>query len=101
MVVVVSMLDYGRIFLSDQQDKLLWAHSNFVGSISAATSYDCITVNSFDSPVFSMEFLWTNCIPLKIACFNWLVAKDRILTWDQLQKKAFRGLADAFLHSVS
>ena len=84
-------LDYGRIKLSDQQDTLLWSHSKYVGSLSVAKGYDCISVNCFDPLAPMLEFLWHQRIPLKIACFTWLMARGRILTWDQLQKKGFQG----------
>ena len=63
-------VDYGRIKLSDQHDTLLLSHSKYVGSLSAAKGYNCISVNCFDPLDPSLEFLWIQRIPLKIACFT-------------------------------
>ena len=36
-------LEHNRIRLKDLCDTLLWSHSNYVGTISAAKGYDCIS----------------------------------------------------------
>ena len=85
-------LDYGRIRLSEHNDSLLWSHNNYVGPLIAAKGYECIfsdIVSEFHEPV--LDFLWTLNIPLKIACFSWLLVKGRISTWDQLQNRGFNG----------
>ena len=48
-----------------------------------------IHINLIIEPV--LDFLWTQNLPLKIACFTWLLARGRILTWDQLQNIGFQG----------
>ena len=59
----VRGLEYGRIFLSEQDDSLLWSHSNFVGSLSAAKGYDSISFSCFKTPDPSLEFLSHQRIP--------------------------------------
>ena len=83
-------LEYGRIRLSDQQDTLLWSFNKYVGSITASVGYDCILyAKGFEQQDLTLNFLWSLRIPLKIVCFTWLLARDRILTWDHLQHKGF------------
>ena len=58
------------------------------GTISARDAYDCI-VHSCSPPVANHvdSFLWTKALPVKISCFNWLVLRNKILTWKNLQKR--------------
>ena len=37
------------------------------------------------------SLLWTKAMPVKISCFIWLSLRNRILTWENLQKKGFHG----------
>ena len=39
-------LEYNRIRLNALNDSLLWSHSNYVGPITAAKGYDCISASS-------------------------------------------------------
>ena len=85
-------LDYGRIRLSDQNDSLIWSHKNYIGPLIAAEGYDCVFSDScseISDPI--LGFIWTLNIPLKIACFTWLLTRGKILTWDQLQSRGFNG----------
>ena len=70
---------------------MLWSFNKFVGSITALVGYECIlSTNCFEQQDLTLNFLWSLRIPLKITCFNWLLARDRILTWDHLQHKGFQ-----------
>ena len=85
-------LEFGRIRLSDLCDSLLWSQNNYVGPLTAEKGYDCIlSVSCSDFHELVLAFLWNQNIPLKIACFTWLMARGRILTWDQLQSRGFHG----------
>ena len=85
-------LDYGRIRLSDQNDSLIWSHNNYIGPLIAAEGYDYVFSDSCSEISDSvLDFIWTLNIPLKIACFTWLLTRGKILTWDQLQIKGFNG----------
>ena len=85
-------LEFGRIRLTEQCDTLLWSHDKYIGALSAAQGYDRIASTcciSRQSPVLSL--LWKLNIPLKICCFILLLMKDRVLTWDQLQRRGRQG----------
>ena len=85
-------MEFGRIRLSEQKDALLWSHDKYIGDITAAEGYDCIAsscVISGHASVFKL--LWKLNIPNKIVCFIWLLLKDHILTWDQLQCRGRHG----------
>ena len=87
-------MDYGRIRLSDQNDSLIWSHNNYIGPLIAAEGYDCVfSDNCSEISDSVLDFIWTLNIPLKIACFTWLLTSGKILTWDQLQIRGFNGLS--------
>ena len=81
-------LEYGRIRISKNFDSLLWSHYQYVGVLTAAQGYECI-VSSFclvgQSQV--LDLLWNLKIPKNVCCFIWLMLRNRILTWDQLQRR--------------
>ena len=80
------------IHLTAQPDTLLWDFNKQDGSISAKLVYDCI-VKSFP-PSFGSRlhtYLWSSTLPSKIGCFIWLALRNKILTWDNLQKRGWFG----------
>ena len=85
-------LEYGRIRLNNRQDTLLWYFNKYEGSLTASIGYDCtLHAKGYEQQDLALNFLWVLCIPLKIICFIWLLARDRILTWDHLQHKGYQG----------
>ena len=81
-------MEYGRIRLSEHCDSLLWSHNQYVDVLTVAHGYECI-VSSLcsvgQSPV--LDLLWNLNIPKKNCCFIWLIVRNRILTWYQLQHR--------------
>ena len=85
-------LEIGGIRLDSHPDTLLWDYNKHDGSITAKLVYDCI-VHSF-SPQANSSFLsklWAGSLPRKICCFIWLALQNKILTWDNLQKRGWTG----------
>ena len=82
----------GGIHLSPLSDSLVWDFNKKEGTISAKCAYDCI-VHSFSHPVGSRIYLllWNNDLPDKIGCFIWLDIGNKLLTWDNLQKRGWSG----------
>lgn len=62
------------------------------GLISAKNIYQ-VLINAFDSQVDNSWFKqwWKWPIQLKIKLFVWLAAKDKVLTWESLQRKGWQG----------
>ena len=81
-------LDLNGIRLSTECDLLIWEYNKVNGMISADKVYECI-VNSYKPDPGSRLFnsLWSSLLPCKIGCFVWLVLRNKILTWDNLQKR--------------
>ena len=78
------------IWLIDQNDVLIWSYKKNSGSLSAKDVYDSI-VNSCLHPVTNLvdPFLWSSRLSAKISCFIWLALRNKILTWENLQKKGY------------
>ena len=80
------------IRLSSQSYTLLWAFNKHDDSISAKLVYECIVNSRLPPPGSRIHtFLWSGSIPKKIGCFIWLILRNRILTWDNLQKRGWHG----------
>lgn len=85
-------LEIGGIRLNSQSDTLIWAYNKFDGSISAKMVYDNIIHSS--SPRAGSRLLTHICtgsLPWKISCFIWLALMNKLLTWDNLQKRGWTG----------
>ena len=53
----------------------------------------------------AIDILWSLNMPTKLPCFNWLLIKGKILTWDVLCKRVFCGsgfcvLCKAYMESM-
>ena len=83
-------LEFGRIRLNTQSDSLIWAHNKFDGFVSANLVYDCI-VQSSSPPAGNrlLALIWSGTLPRKISYFVWLALKNKLLTWDNLQKRGW------------
>ena len=81
-------LELRRIKLSSLSDSLVWDYNKSEGSVSAELVYDFI-VHSSSPPTGSklLAFLWSGILPKKICCFVWMAMANKILTWDNLQKR--------------
>ena len=54
--------------------------------------YDSI-VQSLSPPIGSslIDLIWNGTLPKKISCFFWLALSNKLLTWDNLQKRGWIG----------
>ena len=80
------------IRFSNCPDEIVWVYNKKSGSISTRNVYDCIVRSSLlpvPNPVDS--YLWNKALPNKISCFFWLDIRNRILTWENLQKRGISG----------
>ena len=90
----ITGLEYGRIRLTHQKDSLIWSYNRYAGDISIAMGYDLIVHHYHEpSPEHTkvLYMLWYFNIPAKIRCFIWLVVMNRVLTWDNLQRRGWQG----------
>jgi len=79
-----------KIKKSDKQDRLRWGHT-IKGVFTTKEAYNIrYAPNTNDK-----DQLWSNIwqLPIwpKVSTFLWLLSKNRILTWDNLQRRGFTG----------
>ena len=87
-----SNLEGARIRINSCSDRLVWDYNHVDGSITANLIYDSIVYAS--SPPIGCPLLalvWSGIMPLKISCFIWLTLENKILTWNNLQKRGWIG----------
>ena len=95
-------LELGGLRLIAQSDSLIWAHNKQDGSVTANLVYDSI-VQSSNPPVGSrlLALIWSGTLPRKISCFVWLALMNKLLTWDNLQKRGWIGPSICTLYSAN
>ena len=82
----------GRIRLNSSPDTLVWDHNKNNGSATSKLVYDYIVQSSHPLVGSNLQALiWSGILPTKISCFIWLVLENKILTWDNLQRKGWIG----------
>jgi hypothetical protein len=88
----INSLRGAGIILRNSVDTLVWVGGDSSSVISAKNLYHEL-INSYDYQCDSSWFkkLWKWPIQLKIKLFVWLAAKDKVLTWELLQRKGWQG----------
>jgi hypothetical protein len=88
---IIPLRDAG-ITLRNLADSLVCASGDSSGVISTKNLYQAL-INAFDYQCDNSWFkqLWKWPIQLKIKLFVWLATKDKVLTWDLLQRKGWQG----------
>jgi hypothetical protein len=90
-----------RIFLVDRQDELLWNEGDSSGQISVKNVYEALSNKIWRYKIGGWRRnLWTWDCPMKIKLFFWLVGVNKVLTWENLQKKGWKGPGMCYLCRV-
>jgi hypothetical protein len=87
-----STLKSAMISLNADPDALLWAGGDASGSITVKNIYAALQhqlISEVDIPW--IQHLWNWKVPLKLKLFSWLVGKEKILTWEALQRRGWEG----------
>ena len=81
---------------STSQDRLFWNH-NCNGNFRVKEAYK--KFNSFTHQVTSWpwKLIWKVKIPPKVSCFTWLLAKQAVLTQENLMKRGIQLSPRCFL----
>lgn len=72
------------------QDILRWGKSTR-GTFTVKEAYYLTTRQVREEETWDWGKIWNNKWWPKVTIFAWLVGKERILTWDKLQKRGFQG----------
>lgn len=96
--------EHRRIYVKEMESRkiksrpglsiLRWGKS-IRGTLTVKEAYNLTTQQEREGETFDLETIWNNKWWLKVAIFAFLVGKERILTWDKLQKKASQDHRDA------
>jgi hypothetical protein len=79
--------------LQDKPDELKWIGGDNSGTLSVKNVYCALASKIWHQPIGGWrKNLWTWDFALKIKLFIWLSVENKILTWDNLQCKGWKGL---------
>ena len=85
-------LKQGNVYLLDSLDKLVWLYNSRDGKVTANLAYkSTISVEIPFEIDWWMEWLWKGTLLLKIKLFSWLSLKNKILTWEGLERRGVVG----------
>jgi hypothetical protein len=80
------------ILLTDRLDKLIWTRGDRSGNISAKNVYNALASKLWThNKSWWHRSLWDWDLAPKIKLFTWLMMEDKILTWDNLQRRGWSG----------
>jgi hypothetical protein len=80
------------IFLSNQEDKLVWTWNLMDGQVNVKDAYEALMFKAVQVNIdWWKNSIWSWNLPLKIRLFNWLLLNNSILTWDNLCCRGFCG----------
>jgi hypothetical protein len=81
-----------RVQLLLSSNELKWTRGDSSGRISVKNAYEAIEKKK---QVFMIggwrKLLWSWDCPLKLKLFTWLVKENKILSWENLQRRGFEG----------
>jgi hypothetical protein len=91
------LIDTG-IYLVNRPDELLWNGGDASGQISVKNVYEALSNKLWSYKIGGWRRnLWTWDCPLKVKLFFWLVVENKVLTWENLQKKGWKGPGKCYL----
>ena len=88
--IYTSYLEGARIRLNSCIDCMTWDYNQNDGSVNVKLIYDCIIHSSLHpnaSPLLTL--IWSCNLSMKIICFIWLTLHNKVLSWDNLQKRGW------------
>jgi hypothetical protein len=85
-------LIYNGVQLVTRPDELRWTGGDASGLITVKNIYEATEKRKRSYVIGGWwKSLWTWDFPLKLNLFIWLVAENKILTWENLQRRGFIG----------
>jgi hypothetical protein len=87
-----SALISSGIQLLQRPDELKWLGGDCSGRITVKNAYEAIEKKKHAYLIGGWrKTLWTWDCPLKIKLFTWLLVENKLLLWDNLQRRGFEG----------
>jgi hypothetical protein len=88
----IRALNRSSVYLTNSLDVLCWSWNVSLGEVTAKEAYATLSFQSWRCSVkWWHRALWDWNIPIKIKLFCWLLLENKVLTWDNLQKKGGMG----------
>jgi hypothetical protein len=89
---VQDELDWSGISISDRHDELRWTGGDCSGLITTKNVYNALATELWKNKIGGWRRnLWGWDCPQKIKLFSWLLIEDKLLTWNNLQKRGWYG----------
>jgi len=80
------------ISIFDRQDELRWTGGDSYGMITTKNVYNALASKLWKNKIRGWRRnLWGWDFPQKIKLFAWLLIEDKLLTWNNLQKRGWVG----------
>jgi hypothetical protein len=87
-----NLLKHSAICIKDQEDELSWSRNTATGMLTAKLGYaTVITEDRGEERKWWWKVVWKLGCPPKIRIFIWLVLANKVLTWDNGQKRNWSG----------
>jgi hypothetical protein len=94
-------VDRLRFLLVDRSDELIWNGGDSSGQISVKNVYEALSNKIWRYKIGGWRRnIWTWDFPMKIKLFIWLLGENKILTWENLQKRGWKGPGMCYLCRV-
>jgi hypothetical protein len=85
------LIDAG-IALSEAQDELKWTGGDCTGILSTRNVYNAWQLKIWQKNIGGWQRrIWNWDCPQKIKLFSWLLIEDKLLTWNNLNKRGWQG----------
>lgn len=92
LLVTINQFKY----LSEEGDSLVWEGESGRG-LTVSSAYNLFVPTGSEIVDWPWKMIWKAKIPYKVNCFTWLLAKEAILTHDNLNKRGHHLCSRCFL----
>jgi hypothetical protein len=80
------------IELNNEKDRLMWSWDTKKGQVNAKQAYKVQVLEDMEEETkYWYSEIWNWQLPLKVKLFIWLLLEQRILTWENLNKRGIFG----------
>jgi hypothetical protein len=93
-----NLIDSGD-YIQDREDDLIWTGGDNSGLITVKNIYHAnLTTQGLKKVLGWRQAILKWNLQLKIKCFIWLAAKNKILTWENMNARGWEGSSRCYLY---
>jgi hypothetical protein len=89
--IYLNELKRVHIRIRDSEDSLMWAKNKVTGMYTTKLSYEALMDAVGQEEVWWWNKIWKIKVPKKTRIFLWLTLKNKVPTWEGLQKRGRQG----------